>query len=258
MTGIAGRCSRSSGCRLPTARCSPCATCRCSVAPGIDRHGDRAERRGQDDAAGGDRRTAAGARRRPLLRPRARLVAGRGARCARRRARPREARAVRVDERRRQPAARRIRAAARAPAIARCSAEVYARFPRLAERRDQLAGTLSGGERQMLALGRALMAAPQGAAARRAVARSRAARRARHLRDHRGIARKRRRRPARRTERTGCAADRRLRLRARNRRVAFEGPSRELASQSAGCRDLSWTRQQGARRRRPYAGAAAR
>ena len=34
---------------------------------------------------------------------------------------------------------------------------VYTLFPRLAERRRQLAGTLSGGERQMLALGRALM-----------------------------------------------------------------------------------------------------
>jgi branched-chain amino acid transport system ATP-binding protein len=39
--------------------------------------------------------------------------------------------------------------------------EVYHRFPRLLERRDQLAGTLSGGERQMLALGRALMARPK-------------------------------------------------------------------------------------------------
>jgi branched-chain amino acid transport system ATP-binding protein len=39
--------------------------------------------------------------------------------------------------------------------------EVYHRFPRLSERRDQLAGTLSGGERQMLAMGRALMGKPK-------------------------------------------------------------------------------------------------
>ena len=38
---------------------------------------------------------------------------------------------------------------------------VYARFPRLAERRGQRADTLSGGERQMLAVGRALMSAPR-------------------------------------------------------------------------------------------------
>ena len=39
--------------------------------------------------------------------------------------------------------------------------QVFARFPRLQERRLQLAGTLSGGERQMLAMGRALMGRPR-------------------------------------------------------------------------------------------------
>ena len=40
-------------------------------------------------------------------------------------------------------------------------ADVYERFPRLKERRKQIAGTLSGGEQQMLAMGRALMSNPK-------------------------------------------------------------------------------------------------
>ncbi len=51
---------------------------------------------------------------------------------------------------------------ARARAKARATREeVYAMFPQLAERRSQSAGTLSGGEQQMLAIGRCLMGQPQ-------------------------------------------------------------------------------------------------
>lgn len=49
----------------------------------------------------------------------------------------------------------------RVPDWRRAIERVYALFPRLKERRTQLAGTLSGGERQMLAVGRALMSAPR-------------------------------------------------------------------------------------------------
>jgi branched-chain amino acid transport system ATP-binding protein len=46
-------------------------------------------------------------------------------------------------------------------AVAQAFERVYTLFPRLKERRKQLAGTLSGGEQQMLAMGRALMGAPR-------------------------------------------------------------------------------------------------
>jgi branched-chain amino acid transport system ATP-binding protein len=47
------------------------------------------------------------------------------------------------------------------PALTKDYNNVFERFPRLAERRKQLAGTLSGGEQQMLAMGRALMGKPR-------------------------------------------------------------------------------------------------
>ena len=45
--------------------------------------------------------------------------------------------------------------------IAKDMDDVFKKFPRLLERKDQLSGTLSGGEQQMLAMGRALMARPK-------------------------------------------------------------------------------------------------
>jgi branched-chain amino acid transport system ATP-binding protein len=54
-----------------------------------------------------------------------------------------------------------VRKDRRSPEFAQDLERVYELFPRLAERRTQVGGTLSGGEQQMLAIGRALMARPR-------------------------------------------------------------------------------------------------
>jgi branched-chain amino acid transport system ATP-binding protein len=54
-----------------------------------------------------------------------------------------------------------VRKDRRSPEFAADLERVYEIFPRLSERRDQAGGTLSGGEQQMLAIGRALMARPR-------------------------------------------------------------------------------------------------
>jgi branched-chain amino acid transport system ATP-binding protein len=81
----------------------------------------------------------------------------------------------------------------------------FERFPRLRERRNQMAGTLSGGEQQMLAIARAVMSRPK----------LRTDHRARDLQHHRRPARRRNHDSARGTERAAGTATRRPWVRAR-------------------------------------------
>ncbi len=106
---------------------------------------------------------------------------------------------------------------------------VYALFPRLKERRKQLAGTLSGGEQQMLAMGRAGRAEPwPGADHRR-----------RYFPDHRRIARERRIGTAGGTERAGRTANCRPRLCDGARRIHLERSGKGHRQQPAGGGELS-------------------
>jgi branched-chain amino acid transport system ATP-binding protein len=91
--------------------------------------------------------------------------------------------------------------------------KVYNYFPRLKTRRNSQAAYTSGGEQQMCAIGRALMAKPEAGAARRALDGPGAADRRRGVRDRQGSQHQGKGElPARRTEHHGRAALRRLRL----------------------------------------------
>ena len=131
-----------------------------SVEAGPDRHRDRPERRRQDHAADGRHRAARLARPHRLSGQRHRQIAV-------------EDRVERglclVPEKRELFADMSVAdnlllgsySLRDRSGVQKTLDEVYDRFPRLKERQRQAAGTLSGGERQMLALGRALMAKPK-------------------------------------------------------------------------------------------------
>ena len=117
-----------------------------------------------------------------------------------------------------EPAHRRLPALATRPAIEKDLDEVFEHFPRLKERRKQWARSLSGGEQQMLAIGRALMSRPKmlvlDEPSMGLVAGHGAGDRPHHSRDRRP----RRAGGAGRAERRACAQARALRLRARDRK----------------------------------------
>ena len=94
---------------------------------------------------------------------------------------------------------------------------VFDLFPRMKERRSQMAGTLSGGEQQMCAIGRALMSDPKLLAARRAVGGSRAGRGAAGVRTGETYPRQRADGSDRRAERAAGAEGGRPRLSAGGR-----------------------------------------
>ena len=124
---------------------------------------DRRERRGQDDDAAHDLRPHR-ARARARSRSTASDITGMPAHEIvelRHRPVPGGPPHVPAHDRAREPRARRLPAQRQRRRSPRTSSASFELFPRLKERESQKAGTLSGGEQQMLAIGRALMARPR-------------------------------------------------------------------------------------------------
>ncbi len=117
---------------------------------------------------------------------------------------------------------------------------VYQLFPRLQERRHQFAGTMSGGEQQMCAIGRALMSEPQAAAARRTISRLGAGRRAAGIRPGRTHPCQRPHSADRRAECPSGAARGRSGISAGGRHTARLRQRRCSAAERADSRGLSW------------------
>ena len=140
-----------------------------TVEPRRDRHPDRLQRGGEDHHAA--RRSSATSTRCAARSP---STAGgsTGSRRTDRAARDRPVAGgtpdLPADDRHREPGAGRFLRAGSSPDPRRPGARVRP-LPAPKERLEQKGGTLSGGEQQMLAIGRALMARPEGAPARRAV-----------------------------------------------------------------------------------------
>ena len=148
----------------PMARCRPAADISLDGRRRRDRRADRRQRRREIDDAARDRRRAAAARRarssfrgedvtrlpsHERTQARHRAGAGRPARLS-------------VPDRARKPRARRLQVPqGRRKGSQRMIERIFAMFPRLRERSGQNAGTLSGGEQQMLVLGRAMMSEPR-------------------------------------------------------------------------------------------------
>ena len=230
------RCSRSADLAAsPTAAIKALKGVSLEVRRGRDRHADRRQRRGQDD-------DPASASSRPAARRRRARSRYDGQDIARPRRRTRsstrgisqvpEGRAIfpNLTVRENLEMGAYLQTDKALIAKAETSTTSCSLFPRLGERMKQAAGTLSGGEQQMLAIGRALMARPAAAAARRALARHRAA--CWSAASSRPIARitaSGHHHPARRAEHAPRAQDRSAPTCFARAMIAMSGPSNELA-----------------------------